>query len=108
MFSHLHRLSLRWHLSRKTGEVLRIMDRGTNSINGLLSYIVFSIAPTIIDIIVAIIYFTVAFNVWFGLVVFVTMALYLTATILMTEWRTKFRRAMNEADNGQRQRAVDS
>ena len=78
MFSHLHRLSLRWHLSRKTGEVLRIMDRGTSSINGLLSYIVFNIAPTIIDIIVAIVYFTVAFNVWFGLIVFVTMAAYLS------------------------------
>ncbi len=77
LFSHLHALSLRWHLTRKTGEVLRVMDRGTTSINGLLSYLVFNILPTIIDIIIAVIYFTVSFNVWFGLIVFLTMALYL-------------------------------
>ncbi len=77
MFSHLHSLSLRWHLTRKTGEVLRIMDRGTNSINGLLSYLVFNIIPTIIDIAIAVIYFTAMFNVWFGIIVFFTMALYL-------------------------------
>jgi len=108
MFAHLHRLSLRWHLSRKTGEVLRIMDRGTSSINSLLSYIVFNIAPTIIDILVAIVYFTAEFNAWFGLLVFITMLLYLSVTVAMTEWRTKYRRKMNEADNKQRQRAVDS
>ena len=77
MLAHLHRLSLRWHLSRKTGEVLRIMDRGTSSVNSLLSYIVFNIAPTIIDILVAIVYFTAEFNAWFGLLVFITMLLYL-------------------------------
>lgn len=108
LFGHLHRLSLRWHLSRKTGEVLRIMDRGKDSINGLLNYIMFSILPTIIDIIIAIIYFTVEFNVLFGLIVFITMAVYLVGTITVTEWRTKFRRRMNEAENKQRTRAVDS
>lgn len=108
LFSHLHTLSLRWHLSRKTGELLRVMSRGTNSINGLLSYLIFSILPTIIDVVVAIVYFTTAFNVWFGLIVLVTMALYLTCTIVVTEWRTKFRRKMNTADNEQRTKAVDS
>ncbi|XP_064095377.1 ATP-binding cassette sub-family B member 6-like [Macrobrachium nipponense] len=108
LFSHLHNLSLRWHLGRKTGEVLRVMDRGTNSINSLLSYIVFNIAPTVIDIIVAIVYFTTAFNYWFGIIVFVTMAIYLGFTIGLTEWRTKFRRKMNLADNEQRTRGVDS
>ena len=78
MFTHLHALSLRWHLSRKTGEVLRVMDRDTSSINGLLSYLVFNILPTIVDIVIAIIYFTTTFNIWFGLIVFVTMALYLS------------------------------
>lgn len=76
-FRHLHGLSLRWHLGRKTGEVLRIMDRGTDSINNLLSYILFSIVPTIVDIIVAIVFFISAFNKWFGLIVFTTMAWYI-------------------------------
>jgi ATP-binding cassette subfamily B (MDR/TAP) protein 6 len=74
---HLHGLSLRWHLGRKTGEVLRIMDRGTDSINNLLNYILFSILPTIIDIIVAVLYFVSAFNKWFGLIVLTTMILYI-------------------------------
>ena len=68
LFQHLHGLSLRWHLSRKTGEILRVMDRGTESINGLLSYLVFSILPTMVDILIAIIYFTTEFSVWFGLI----------------------------------------
>lgn len=77
LFRHLHSLSLKWHLGRKTGEVLRIMDRGTDSINNLLNYILFSITPTIVDIMVAVIYFISVFNAWFGLIVFVTMALYI-------------------------------
>ncbi|XP_036328616.1 ATP-binding cassette sub-family B member 6, mitochondrial [Rhagoletis pomonella] len=108
LFSHLHQLSLRWHLQRKTGEVLRVMDRGTDSINNLLNYIIFSIAPTIIDLLVAVIFFIYAFNWWFGMIVFLTMFLYILATILVTEWRTKFQRRMNLADNEQRARSVDS
>lgn len=77
LFRHLHNLSLRWHLGRKTGEVLRVMDRGTDSITNLLNYILFSIAPTIIDIIIAVIFFVMAFNWWFGLIVFTTMSLYI-------------------------------
>lgn len=77
LFRHLHQLSLRWHLQRKTGEVLRVMDRGTDSINNLLNYIVFSIAPTILDLLVAVAYFVYAFNWWFGLIVFLTMFLYI-------------------------------
>lgn len=77
LFRHLHSLSLRWHLQRKTGEVLRVMDRGTDSINNLLSYIIFQITPTIIDILVACVFFVYAFNWWFGLIVFLTMFLYI-------------------------------
>lgn len=76
-FRHLHGLSLRWHLGRKTGEVLRVMDRGTDSINNLLNYILFSIVPTIVDIIIAVIFFISEFNKWFGLIVFSTMLLYI-------------------------------
>lgn len=108
LFGHLHSLSLRWHLGRKTGEVLRSIDRGTASINSLLSYIVFSIFPTIADIIIAIIYFSTLFNAWFGLIVFICMTLYLTLTIIITEWRTKYRREMNQMDNTAKSRAVDS
>ncbi|XP_038575852.1 ATP-binding cassette sub-family B member 6, mitochondrial [Micropterus salmoides] len=108
LFSHLHGLSLRWHLERRTGDVLRSIDRGTSSINNLLSYILFSILPTICDIIIAIIYFISYFSVWFGLIVFTCMILYLTCTILITEWRTKYRREMNTQDNNAKSRAVDS
>lgn len=108
LFRHLHSLSLRWHLGRKTGEVLRVMDRGTDSINNLLNYILFSIAPTIVDILVAVIFFMSFFNWMFGLIVFVTMVIYIFLTIAITEWRTKFQRRMNLADNATRARSVDS
>ncbi|KAF6360993.1 ATP binding cassette subfamily B member 6 (Langereis blood group) [Rhinolophus ferrumequinum] len=108
LFSHLHDLSLRWHLGRRTGEVLRIVDRGTSSVTGLLSYLVFNIIPTLADIVIGIIYFSMFFNAWFGLIVFLCMSLYLTLTIVVTEWRTKFRRAMNTQENATRARAVDS
>ncbi|XP_022108249.1 ATP-binding cassette sub-family B member 6, mitochondrial-like [Acanthaster planci] len=108
LFGHLHSLSLKWHLNRKTGEVLRMMDRGTTSINSLLSYIIFQIFPTIVDIIVAIVYFVTSFNAWFGLIVLVAMVLYIIATVVITEWRTKFRREMNLGDNKMKQKAVDS
>nr|BAB71347.1 unnamed protein product [Homo sapiens] len=108
IFSHLHELSLRWHLGRRTGEVLRIADRGTSSVTGLLSYLVFNVIPTLADIIIGIIYFSMFFNAWFGLIVFLCMSLYLTLTIVVTEWRTKFRRAMNTQENATRARAVDS
>jgi len=78
LFAHLHGLSLRWHLGRKTGEVLRVVDRGTTSVNSLLNYILFSIMPTIVDIIIAILYFLTMFNAWFALIVFATMATYLS------------------------------
>jgi len=108
LFRHIHQLSLKWHMSRKTGEVLRVMDRGTSSINNLLQYLVFSIVPTFIDIGIAIIYFCVEFNYWFGLIIFLAMVLYLTGTIMITEWRTKFRREMNLKENDQRTKGLDS
>ncbi|KAK7872158.1 hypothetical protein R5R35_001724 [Gryllus longicercus] len=108
LFSHLHGLSLQWHLGRKTGEVLRIMDRGTDSIFNLLNYLIFSIAPTVIDIIISVIFFVTAFNSWFGMIVFFTMGFYMLVTMLVTEWRTKFQRSMNLADNAQKAQSVDS
>jgi len=108
MFAHLHALSLNFHLNRKTGEVLRVMDRGTASIVSLLSYILFNIVPVFVDIGVAVGYFVFAFGWAFALIVFVTMTLYIISTVYVTEWRTKFRREMIELDNNSRTRAVDS
>lgn len=108
VFSHLHGLSLSWHLQRKTGEVLRIVDRGTDSVDSLLDYVLFSIFPTITDIIIAIVYFIIQFNIWFGIIVFATMFTYLILTIVITEWRTKFRKEMNTLSNTMQGAAVDS
>ncbi|CAI2173840.1 5309_t:CDS:10 [Funneliformis geosporum] len=101
-------LSLAYHINRKTGEVLRVMDRGTNSIISLLNQILFQIFPVIVDISVAVIYFIVEFGWMFGVIVFATMASYIIVTIWITEWRTQFRRDMIETDNDARSKAVDS
>lgn len=108
LFEHLHLLSLGFHLNRKTGEVLRVMDRGTNSVVQLLSQILFQIFPAIANILIAVVLFTLTFSPAYGAIIFVTMALYLYVTITMTEWRTKFRRDMIELDNSARTKAVDS
>uniref|UniRef100_A0AC34QT72 Uncharacterized protein n=1 Tax=Panagrolaimus sp. JU765 TaxID=591449 RepID=A0AC34QT72_9BILA len=108
MFYHLHMLSLRWHMSRKTGEIIRIMDRGTKSIQTLLMYIVFNVAPTIIDIFIATTFFFIAYNFYFGILISVTMVIYLVATISITEWRTQYRRDMNTAENHWQFIGVDS
>ncbi|KAL3271021.1 hypothetical protein HHI36_021521 [Cryptolaemus montrouzieri] len=108
LLGHLHSLSLRWHLNRKTGEVLRIMDRGTDSINGLLNIFLFNIFPTIVDIIIAISYFIITFDVYFGIIVLTAMVFYIVTTVTVTEWRTKYQRRMNLADNKAKARSVDS
>ena len=86
-------------LGRKTGEVLGVIDRGNNSVNTLLSYILFTILPTFADIFIAIGYFVFAFNLYFGLMVFLCMAFYIGATVLVSEWRTKYKRETNKLDN---------
>ncbi|KAJ1569799.1 Homocysteine S-methyltransferase 1, partial [Nowakowskiella sp. JEL0078] len=108
MMRHLHGLSLQFHLTRKTGEVLRVMDRGVSSIGSLLSYILFNIIPVIADIAVAVVIFFISFDIWLSMIVFTTMILYIVATIAITEWRTKFRKDMINLDNKARTRSVDS
>ncbi|KAI9218496.1 P-loop containing nucleoside triphosphate hydrolase protein [Blastocladiella britannica] len=108
MFKHMHSLSLRWHVNRKTGEVLRVLDRGTASIVSLLQMLLFTLFPVIVDITVAIAYFVIEFDVYFGVIVVVTMTSYIFATVVLTEWRTKFRREMIELDNKTSQIGVDS
>ncbi|KNE72455.1 hypothetical protein AMAG_16499 [Allomyces macrogynus ATCC 38327] len=108
MFRHLHALSLRWHVHRKTGEVLRVLDRGTTSIVSLLQMLVFTLVPVLADIAVAAAYFIIQFDIYFGILVIVTMGMYIFATVVITEWRTKFRRSMIELDNRTSQIGVDS
>ncbi|XP_060533962.1 ATP-binding cassette sub-family B member 6-like isoform X2 [Cylas formicarius] len=108
LFRHLHGLSLSWHLNRKTGEVLRVMDRGTESVDNLINVIFFSLAPAVIDILIAVIYLCTAFNYWFGITVLTTLVMYVAVTVILIESRSDIRRAMNEADNKRRGRSVDS
>ncbi|CAL8084247.1 unnamed protein product [Calicophoron daubneyi] len=108
LFAHLQDLSLRWHLSRKTGEVLRVMDRGTSSVSELLNLMVFDVIPIAMDICFGVIYFTTAFNIWYGLIIVITMVIYTTITTVVTNWRTKFRRKMNNMDNARGTKAVDA
>ncbi|CAO0795626.1 unnamed protein product [Mucor circinelloides] len=108
VFSHLHSLSLSFHINRKTGEVLRVMDRGTSSVVSLLNQILFQIFPVWMNIILVTFFTTYMYAPSFGLIVFVTMVLYMYVTIAVTEWRTKYRRSMIELDNNARTKAVDS
>jgi ATP-binding cassette subfamily B protein len=108
VFRHLHALSLRFHLDRQTGGVSRDIERGTRGINFLLNFMVFNILPTLIEIgmIAAILFYN--YSIWFAIIPFVTAALYVTFTLLVTEWRLKFRRTMNEMDSKANTRAIDS
>ncbi|KAF4567762.1 hypothetical protein EYR40_006769 [Pleurotus pulmonarius] len=96
-FDHLLNLSYSFHTRRKTGEILRILDRGA-AINHTLELILFNIIPIFIDIFVAIIVFCLKFDWTLGLVIFIVIAAYITASIGLTSWRTKLRREMNERD----------
>ncbi|KAI6171320.1 hypothetical protein M3Y97_01058500 [Aphelenchoides bicaudatus] len=108
VFRHLHRLPLKWHLQRKSGELMKIIDRGTTSINDFLSYLLFNIGPTIADILFAIVFFVFTFNILFGVLVLVTMTFYMGLTLYLTQWRIKYRREMNAADNNAGAIAMDS
>ncbi|KAI7868229.1 hypothetical protein BDF14DRAFT_1794250 [Spinellus fusiger] len=108
MFNHLHSLSLQFHIHRKTGEVLRVMDRGSNSVIQLLNQVVFQVFPTLINGILAVVVFYIKFSPPFGVIVLLTMVLYLYVTIRLTEWRNHFRRQMNEKDSETRTKSVDA
>nr|XP_054767033.1 ATP-binding cassette sub-family B member 6-like [Lytechinus pictus] len=108
LLDHLHNLSYRWHQNRNTGEVLRMMDRGTQSTNEVFGYIVFDILPTFADLFIAVVYFYSALSALFGLIMFLALTIFIIGTIALTEWRTKFRRRMNIKDNIVLHRATDS
>ena len=108
VFEHLHALSLRFHLSRQTGGMTRDIERGTRGIQSLISYSLYSILPTIIELTLVLGYFIWAYNYLFAIVTFGALVLYVTFTVFITEWRTQYRRKMNELDSKANQRAIDS
>ncbi|MFA6119868.1 MAG: ABC transporter ATP-binding protein/permease [Sideroxydans sp.] len=108
VFEHLHSLSLRFHLERQTGGVSRDIERGTRGISFLLTFLLFNILPTLLEIgLVAAILF-VKYNPWFAIITFATLVLYIAFTLIITEWRMVFRRTMNDKDSKANTRAIDS
>ena len=108
VFEHLHNLSLRFHLERQTGGVSRDIERGTRGISFLLTFLLFNILPTLLEIgLVAAILF-VKYNPWFAIITFATLVLYIAFTLTITEWRMVFRRTMNDMDSKANTRAIDS
>ena len=108
VFNHLHALSLRFHLSRQTGGMTRDIERGTRGIQSLISFSLYSIIPTLIELAMVLGYFFYAYNIWFVVVTFTALFCYITFTVVVTEWRTNFRREMNSLDSKANQSAVDS
>jgi ATP-binding cassette subfamily B protein len=108
VFEHLHALSLRFHLERQTGGVSRDIERGTRGISFLLTFLLFNILPTLLEIgLVAGILF-VKYDPLFAIITFVTLAAYIVFTLVVTEWRMVFRRTMNDMDSKANTRAIDS
>lgn len=108
VFNHLHALSLRFHLSRQTGGMTRDIERGTRGIQSLISFSLYSIIPTLIELAMVLGYFFYAYDIWFVVVTFIALFCYVVFTVVVTEWRTHFRRDMNNLDSKANQSAVDS
>ena len=107
-FRHLHALSLRYHLERQTGGLSRIIERGTSGTDTLLSYLVFSILPTLIEISLVCGILWKLYDVTYAAVTLVTIVGYIAYTLAITEWRIKYRRAMNETEEEAHAKAIDS
>ncbi|HUL57282.1 MAG TPA: ABC transporter transmembrane domain-containing protein, partial [Usitatibacter sp.] len=108
VFHHLHALSLRFHLERQTGGLTRDIERGTRGISTLLSYTVFSVLPTLLEIALVTGFLIYRFDVWFGVISVAAVALYATLTFVISEWRTVHRRRTNDLDSKANTRAIDS
>ncbi len=108
VFRHLHALSLRFHLERQTGGLTRDIERGTRAIGSLISYTLYSILPTLVEIGLVLSILAVKYEASFALITFVTLALYITFTVTVTNWRTTIRREANELDSAANTRAIDS
>ena len=108
VFRHLHAMSLRFHLDRQTGGMTRDIERGTRAVHSLVSYSLYSIIPTLIELGLVLTLLAVKFDVWFAGITVIALVLYISFTITMTEWRTQFRKRMNELDSKAHTRAIDS
>jgi ATP-binding cassette, subfamily B, heavy metal transporter len=108
VFRHLHALSLRFHLERQTGGMTRDIERGTRAVHSLISYSLYSIVPTLIEVTLVLTLLAVKFDAWFAWITIAALVLYISFTITVTEWRTQFRKQMNEIDSTAHSRAIDS
>ena len=108
VFEHLHALSLRFHLDRQTGGLTRDIERGTRGVSSLVSFTLYSILPTIIEVAMVLGWLIVFYEIWFAMITVVALVVYVFYTIAITEWRTNFRRQMNDLDSRANTRAVDS
>ncbi len=108
VFGHLHALSLRFHLERQTGGMTRDIERGTRGVQSLISYSLYSIFPTLIEVIMVLALLGTKFDMGYVWITLVALVLYVTFTVLVTEWRTQFRRKMNELESTSQSRAIDS
>ncbi|MCS0592353.1 ABCB family ABC transporter ATP-binding protein/permease [Massilia norwichensis] len=108
VFRHLHALSLRFHLNRQTGGMTRDIERGTRGVSSLVSYSLFSILPTLVEITLVLGYLAARYDKWFSIITAAALVTYITFTIVVTEWRTHFRRTMNELDSKANTKAIDS
>ncbi len=108
VFRHLHALSLRFHLERQTGGMTRDIERGTRAVHSLISYSLYSIFPTLIEVAMVLTLLAVKFDVWFAWITIAALVIYIGFTITITEWRNQFRRQMNELDSTAHSRAIDS
>ncbi|MCZ4316401.1 ABC transporter ATP-binding protein/permease [Comamonadaceae bacterium G21597-S1] len=108
VFRHLHALSLRFHLDRQTGGMTRDIERGTRGVHSLISYSLYSIGPTLIEVTLVLTLLAVKFDIWFAWITIIALVVYIVFTVTVTQWRTQFRRQMNELDSSAHTRAVDS
>jgi ABC-type transport system involved in Fe-S cluster assembly fused permease/ATPase subunit len=108
VFRHLHSLSLRFHLNRQTGGMTRDIERGTRGVSSLVSYTLFSILPTLVEIAMVIGYLAFHYDIWFSVITAGALVTYIVFTVTVTEWRTHFRRTMNELDSKANTKAIDS
>jgi ABC-type transport system involved in Fe-S cluster assembly fused permease/ATPase subunit len=107
-FEHLHALSLRFHLARQTGGMTRDIERGVRGIESLISYSLYSVIPTLLEVALVLTILAVKFDAWFAGITFSALVFYIVFTVYVTEWRTQFRKQANEFDSAAHTRAIDS
>ncbi len=107
-FQHLHALSLRFHLARQTGGMTRDIERGVRGIESLISYSLYSIVPTLVEVALVLSILAIRFDAWFAWITLFALSFYIVFTVNVTEWRTKYRKLANEFDSAAHTKAIDS